>query len=677
MSESRKESDLEDARDDDLLFRTCSAILKALPARDLPLFPRTQRVIEDQEIKLETAKSHKIAFLLARPGEVVAVMPLARNDSSEDFNLALALNEPGIDFSAADPYAVCANPRRGEQAAERGEGPEFLSVQYAVMPPQEGSTEIWDYMASHWGDIPFAKHVGLFQTHLHRVQSDEEGFRRFATYCHLSAAPKNKKRLTDRPQSGGVLYLTVLEEMSTRKLPPLPQSSRPYEGRSDFPSSYITSNDPKEMRQMGTLLCALLPKAEGDKLSKLFIFTHEASTLDLHRKTKNSVIQQLLNDGFKIFVALLSCTKTVYDNICPDSPVIAHPRKTVTTPSRSQPTPMKKPSQSRPSPALLRTIGDQLRQIGRFFYVMELYSRLLPWMLEVWLRELLSNVHERLEGEANADLPPGDEDEIDAEDLGDEDSEIGLTASPTLASKVLKFVRLCFATYRYARELSMVDKVAVGEIAIITVSYTDKAAEDWKQTIWYAYETHGEEATWRAQCSVVIDKIKNIAGGNDHSLRNWFKFSRQTPQVNDGVVHCEAALASLYLLAQMDGELPHPDLERLLAIVGPSKPCCPLCAIIIEEINWKLGTLGNVTIPILFTHTTPCTTALPPSLPADVRERILHRVTGKLFESLEFFRRRDRVGTHTSEQSEPLRDSVLLQEKGEVPPDGPATDRLS
>lgn len=84
----------------------------------------------------------------------------------------------------------------------------------------------------------------------------------------------------------------------------------------------------------------------------------------------------------------------------------------------------------------------------------------------------------------------------------------------------------------------------------------------------------------------------------------------------------------------------------------------------------ELDAAQQPTIPILFKHATPLATPCPPGLPKPIRARVLLKAGRKLLEALEDFAKKDSIGSHASQMSEPLSKSwVLVPEDDTTEPD--------
>ncbi|RPA72166.1 hypothetical protein BJ508DRAFT_314957 [Ascobolus immersus RN42] len=610
MSKQTVESDddgTEQIRKDDLCFRSCSAILKAFPGNEINLFPRQSESIFDPEVKKAADRCHKVAFLLVRDEEVVAVMPLRRDGAG--ISLVVASNRPGSSSTETLP----SNARKNDLPPEY-RNTEFLPLRW-VEDPTSAGMKFYDFLSANWMNISWEHHIGLFKRYLHRAQSvpDRSASKALYHYCHLISYMKNQKRLLDLPR-GGISYFKLLERVRLRKRTDFLGFRRPYKGQEDRLCSYISVVELDAVEYIRQSVSDALPETERANFTGLSIFNVDRERLD--QKATAATILQILEDFFAVLVAVLRFTKDAYELLSSDS---------------------------MPNSTLLRTVANRLTRAGHFFYVLELKSKLLPWILNDWLQRSFNDEHEAMVEEVQCSAPvldseaDEDDDEDNEAEIGDEDADnIDYVEATTIAEKVGNYLRLCFATYRYCRELSNAKHMVIGRVAIAGVRNTAMSPEDWRTTVRWAYQACGIKELWKPKAEEVIGQIETLANCDNAVERNRLKFFRQMPTVQGGVIHCEAALASLYLLGRINSSHIDPEFRRILPTLGSSKPCCPLCSIIVKEINRELRKLGSaVAIPILFTHSTPCTSALPPGLPQRVRKAILQTVAEKVYASLE------------------------------------------
>ncbi|RPA79484.1 hypothetical protein BJ508DRAFT_328206 [Ascobolus immersus RN42] len=633
MVNQPEEGPEEALRRDDLRFRACSGILKAFPGNDLPLFRRQTRIIQNTAVKLKVSKCHMVAFLLTRSVEVVAVMPLVQEGGS----VSLAVMSNGHTATIEeDPFLVCRNARKTDPATAKGDIISFLATATTEMPiPSE--VTLHSYLAENWMKIYWEAHLGIFQCLARKAQRQRDSVSahaHFVHYCLLSAVPKNKRRLSIKKSTGVFHYfdlIKVVGELPVASRRPLLRLPTPYAGSGDTLRCYFSRNELQAIQDVRSFAREAIPESEKEAFDNLPIF---GPAIDLSEQLNDETIQQMLQAFVRLLIAVLSQTGSVYDDI-----------------------------PSTPSPSDLLTTGNRLSQASAFFYVLQhAQSKLLGWVLNDWLAPQLEERYEDMMRE-EALQSEADETEVEDNELGDEEAdELEPVVSESISTRLVKYLRLCFATYRYAREISVIDPKLFAEFSIVATTYTDKSTEDWRDTVKAAYEEFGGEH-WRKKSDAVIAQVETLATSGEQLDKAWLRFTRQRPQVNDGVSHCEATLASLYLAAKLGEPILDESFRNALPYVGPSKPCCPLCCIIIEEVNVELILHGHHdTIEILFNHATPCTTALPPGLPASVRARIINRLLGLVHKSLEDFTKKKRLGSHSTEQSEPLSNSRLLEE---------------
>lgn len=57
--------------------------------------------------------------------------------------------------------------------------------------------------------------------------------------------------------------------------------------------------------------------------------------------------------------------------------------------------------------------------------------------------------------------------------------------------------------------------------------------------------------------------------------------------------------------------------------VGPSKPCCPACSVILQHVNWALSEMGQTKLVVPHSHSVVFGCALPPFLPRKIRRSVI------------------------------------------------------
>lgn len=402
----------------------------------------------------------------------------------------------------------------------------------------------------------------MYQSLLHQSQTRRNEIKYskyFIHYFFISNHLKNKKRLLSSSRNG-VSYFSLLQNIGTGDVQSFPTSSRPYAGDEYRLSSYLSSEDLTEIHSIRPFISNSLPENEKQKFNNLLIFRQDLSQLD--QRKKREVIQEILENFLHVLLAVLRCARDAYD--------IVLPTRSASTSAADPPTDSSASTKSAPSvptPAALRKFASHLCEISHFFYILHLSrSKILQWVLNVWLIGTLEDGFRKLR--FSASLPPaGDQEEEDEDcELGDEDADnIDSVEAKFAAEKISLYLRLSFATYRYAREISWVDNIRVGRMAILSVGCTDKTAEDWKDTVRFVYKQFGQNEdtfaneeyieegetdadNWEERCRSVIEQIEFLSRSGDTATRNWLKFARQSKQANQGACHCEAILAALFLL---------------------------------------------------------------------------------------------------------------------------------
>src|SRR5690606_38578277 len=132
-------------------------------------------------------------------------------------------------------------------------------------------------------------------------------------------------------------------------------------------------------------------------------------------------------------------------------------------------------------------VRDALVDYSKFFDIMLSQSALFPWIMEDWLSGVLENTyaaHDLRIRQEKGKEPRAQDSRISDTDVGDDDADDILQEYPTTISKrIMKWLRLTFATFRYARDLSKQTEFKLADFRIVETKVPDQEMKDWRDTI--------------------------------------------------------------------------------------------------------------------------------------------------------------------------------------------------
>ncbi|RPA72168.1 hypothetical protein BJ508DRAFT_419601 [Ascobolus immersus RN42] len=607
MTHPMDEDDSKQRRIFNLRFRSCSRILTALPGKEIGLLQQHNRNINNVSVKRSVVRCHRIAFMLARTvQEEVSVMPLSKNGG---LTLLVATSTP--EATAMDIEADWSEGSNGSRKEDPGlkearSTSGFLPLEWAEHKLSD-EVSVHAYLATNWNNIPLQDHVGAFQCLAQEAQRHPEttsSYTSFIHYCLLVAYRKDMKTLL-RNYPGGISYFKLLQNVGKVSFKKKRNSffyCTPYEGPEDEICSYISEEELREVRAMrASAREAFSTEEDRTEFDAMPIFN-----LDLHstRKLSRKATMRILENFYTVVLAALRRTAQVYACI-PATPTIDD----------------------------LIEAGNCLAKLHRFFYVLQLErSKLLPWIIRKWLEQWFDKEYGQMKTaaqKARTSIVCSDEDALEDEEIYGIEP---LDSTRTVADRLCRYLRNSFATLQYAREIAIGGPMITQPFGIIRTTTGEIDSEDWQDTLRAAYKGYfyGES---EPKCDQVISQVKSAAKEIE------LGFARPRPYLRT-TSHCEVTLAALHLTARFNHTIPDPSLRHTLPILGFSKPVCPLCSLILEEINQLLEAKGCERIPILVSHTKPCSASLPPGLPDSAQKRIMKRVEMLVFETFEHFVRK-------------------------------------
>ncbi|RPA73821.1 hypothetical protein BJ508DRAFT_366574 [Ascobolus immersus RN42] len=535
-------------------------------------------------------------------------------------------------------------------------------------PPPPGKRSVAHILAENW-TMPWEKHVAYL--HFFADLADSRvGQDAFICYSLLSTIKKNHYRLTATPiAKRHVSYYKIICGITMGQVQALSVTSSPYgvlDNSAEAASTFLSTEEQEELSNVSRMSDSFLTSMDLERLgpicdSEAYSNFHFRTLWRMSTAVPFALApleqQELASILWKIVQIALETLEKAYNEVIAEEPAV-----TAATLERAQ---------------------QVIDRIFSFFRYCLYESKWLKWLVTTHTKNVLAEAIRRaLSGSKVAgqdqqgaadQSPPGEEatgfDEGDT-DLNDE-STVGLSSN-VLGPKVFEFLKLCCSTLVQAETvLQLRRRFRDFDIHILNTPFVDKQCTAWTEAIRSAYRyKYSDEVTAKEKAEVAISKIKDLLENGTDKDKLWL-MQTSAPKYwkFNGVVHCETALASEYIKASggADNTAEEVRHQSLSQYIGPSKRCCPMCSIILWSISEERNTTGKEAIPILFSHSEPCESALPPNLPRAIRQRALRKLSENLCIALEDFVYRSRTGSHGSQQSHAMsprqRNAVLDQQR--------------
>ncbi|RPA75160.1 hypothetical protein BJ508DRAFT_339163 [Ascobolus immersus RN42] len=560
----------------------------------------------------ETNVPRKIAFLLNQHCEDIAVMPVRLGGSGNLYSLVVTSSARDREYQRKYPHLVLY-----EEEDDEGIG---YTIKKAEVP-EDAKDNLDQYLVDNWQQIPWHHHIGIFELLLKNalkikpsestIISKTHRVSMFQSYCFLTSYRKNQARLSRYPAGNAPKFIDLMKTFVSKELlntrgARLPQSKvYPTKMLDQTLACYFSSEDMKAIHALSEHAFTPQERADhGFSQKRIFATTTCLDPTSTSVPIPNEVdIWVLLVEFVKVLVAALEQARYTYASLPETSPThedIQHFRKVI-------------------------------KAVSRFFNYLLYSSPLLKWIIEQWLCATLTNRYSKMvyasqsrrdlrKASEQLELTPGDEN-------ADE-----VSSPQTISGKIIKWLKLSFATYRYAAELGSITKYQLADFYAIGVTSSkgkELPLEPWKDTVREVYRICEGGKNWEKNATACISEVERRASTRFLEDRKWVAFTTINRNSDNRSPHCFTSIASLHLLSKV-GHLPDPILKHSLPFIGASVPCCPLCAVIIESINEDLKQLKQPIIP-LNKHPIPCGAALPTGLPKSIRNRILKKLSEMLY----------------------------------------------
>ncbi|RPA71819.1 hypothetical protein BJ508DRAFT_84991 [Ascobolus immersus RN42] len=637
-------SEDEQRRIDEELWKSLTMLSQIFPGKELNIYNSTTPDLDQEERRVLHAL-HCFAALSVRSFEVVAAS-VGEQTAARLSLLICKTNDVDTAESGVLPTATYSVAKNTVQDPSRATDEiTYQTVGNPNLPLDEhGERNINYIMANKWlmsweEHISFLAYFRNYASQANTPQAKEL----FIRYCLLAQAPKNDARLCKTPLAKrNISFLHVIKGITGSDVGSFKIASLPYPG--DLITDPITALNFLTMTDLENIHALL--DFEPFRALRLTLLSAVAGSESPGTTVLTSTQQATLAaELWELFQHCLITTEETYS--------------TILQANKKQRRTRKKPVKIvLPTATLVEEANAILFRISDFLTHALYQSKWLEWLLTEHVSKSLADAIRVLLDKSDNDT--------DASDLtepyiqGDEDCEVNDTSTlgtsqTVLASKVLAYVKLAYCTQIQAEEVLKHGELFKNlEVHIVTCPHVEGRCTPWKDAIYEAYKLAGRENP-KETAAARIAKIEHLCvnGTEEDQLR--LKFANpELPWKFTGAVHCECQLASELVKkakAATSGKVPEISevVDRSISrYIGPSKRCCPMCSIILNAIS---GEADGPEIPILFQHSQPFPSALPPNLPRSIRQRAIRQLSMNLCRALNNFYIRSRTGSHGSQQS--------------------------